>query len=237
MKPPAIFACLASCALAVAAQPNPKLAFEVASVKPSDPNPSNRIFVGMNADTGTVHYTNIPLKDCIRAAWRVRDFQIQGPDWMNTARFEIIAKLPAGASTEQIPEMMQSLLAERFGLALQHDVKEQSVYALIVGKNGPNLQPAAVTTDHPPVSALGPDGRPRPAIMIEFPASGGVTIHAPAASLAAVVEIISRFTERPVVDMTGLEGPGVPSRSELRTRNNGGNARSKGDTGTRGIPV
>lgn len=204
MKSLAICACLASWAFGFA-PPTDKPAFEVASVKPSDPNPSNRMFIGMNADTGTVHYTNITLKDCIRAAWRVRDFQVQGPDWINTARFEIIAKLPAGASVEQIPEMMQSLLAERFGLTLQHGTKEQSVYALIVGRNGPNLQPAAMTTDSQPETALGPDGRPRPAIMIGFPTSG-VAIHAPAASLAAMAETISRFTERPVVDMTGLEG-------------------------------
>lgn len=41
-------------------------------------NPSNRMFIGMKADAGMVHYTNITLKDCIRVAYRVRDFQIQG---------------------------------------------------------------------------------------------------------------------------------------------------------------
>ncbi len=205
MKSFAICACLASCALGFATQQTGKPAFEVASVKPSDPNPNNRIFVGMNADTGTVHYTNITLKDCIRAAWRVRDFQIQGPDWIGTARFEIIAKLPAGVSMDQIPEMMQTLLADRFGLTIQHAAKEQSVYALIVGKNGPNLKPALVSPDAPPATALGPDGRPRPAIQIGIPASG-VTISAPAASLATLAETISRFTQRPVIDMTGLTG-------------------------------
>jgi len=205
MKSLILCACLASCVYGFTPQPTDKPAFEVASVKPSDPNPANRIFIGMNADTGTVHYTNITLKDCIRAAWRVRDFQILGPDWINTARFEIIAKLPAGASMEQIPEMMQRLLAERFGLILQHGTREQSVYALTVGKNGPNLMPAAVKADDQPETALGPDGKPRQAIMIGFPTSG-VVIHAPAAGLAAVAETISRFTERPVVDMTGLEG-------------------------------
>jgi uncharacterized protein (TIGR03435 family) len=163
------------------------------------------MFIGMKADAGTVHYTNITLKDCIRAAYRVRDFQIQGPEWMNNLRFEITAKLPAGASIEQIPEMMQGLLAERFGLTLRRDTKEQSVYVLAAGKDGPKLKPAEVKADNQPETALGPDGKPRPVVMIAFPASG-IVIRAPAASLPVLAETMSRFTERPVVDMTGLEG-------------------------------
>jgi len=200
-----IFACLASFASVFAQQPARKPAFEVASIKPSDPDPANRILIGMKADADTVHYTNITLRDCIRAAWRVRDFQIQGPDWMSSARFEITAKLPAGASPEQIPDMMQRLLTERFGMVLQHDTKEQSVYALVAGKDGPKLKPAVVTAENQSQTALGPDGKPRPLIQIGFPASG-VVIHASAASLAAIAETISRFTFRPVVDVTGIEG-------------------------------
>jgi uncharacterized protein (TIGR03435 family) len=198
-----ICACLAS--LAFAQQPPDKPAFEVASIKPSDPNPSNRMFIGMKADDGMVHYTNMTLKDCIRAAYLVRDFQIQGPDWMNSARFEITAKLPAGGSMEQTPEMMQKLLAERFRLTLQRDTKEHSVYSLVVGKNGPKLKPALAKADDQPETALGPDGKPRQLVMIAFPPSG-IVIRAPAASLAVLAETISRFSERPVVDMTGLEG-------------------------------
>jgi uncharacterized protein (TIGR03435 family) len=159
----------------------------------------------MTADAGLVRYTNMTMKDCLRAAYRVRDFQIDGPAWMNDLRFQIIAKLPPGASMEQIPEMMQALLSERFKLSLRRDTKEQSAYALGVGKSGPKLKPALVTTDNPPETALGPDGRPRPAIRIEFLPTG-IVIHAPGASLAVLSETMSRFTERPVVDLTGLEG-------------------------------
>jgi uncharacterized protein (TIGR03435 family) len=200
-----ICACLISFNLALAQQATDKPAFEVASIKPSDPNPSSPMWTGMSADEGMVRYTNMTLKDCLRAAYRMRDFQIQGPAWMNEVRFQITAKLPAGASMEQIPEMMQSLLGERFKLALRRDSKEQSVYALGLGKNGPSLKPAQVAANNPPETALGPDGRPRPAIMIEFLPSG-IAIHAPAATLSVLAETMSRFTERPVVDMTGLEG-------------------------------
>ena len=206
MKLFTILACLASFAPAFAQQPTRKLAFEVASIRLTDPDPASRIvLIGMKADGDNVHYTNITIRDCIRAAYRVRDFQIEGPDWMSTARFEINAKLPAGASMDQIPVMLQSLLADRFGMTLQRGTKEQSVYALIPGQDGPKLKPPLPPGDNPGPSALGPDGKPRPIIQIGFPASG-IVIHAPAVTLPALAETISRFTLKPVVDITGIEG-------------------------------
>src|SRR5690242_335411 len=112
----AVCACLCSFAAAFALQTSEKPAFEVASIKPADPRLSNSFFIGMSADRAMVTYTNITLKDCIRGAWRVRDFQIAGPDWISKARYDISAKLPPGASADQIPEMLQGLLAERFRL-------------------------------------------------------------------------------------------------------------------------
>ncbi len=205
MKLFTICATLALSGLVLAQGPRDKPSFEVASIKPSDPNPSNTMWVGMSADPGMVHFTNITLKDCIRAAWRVRDFQVQGPEWIASARFEISARLPQDSSPDQIPEMLQSLLAERFKLTLKSDTKEQSVYALTIGKGGPKLKTAEVKADDHSPTAVGPDGKPRKALMFRFSPSG-VILTAPSASLAAFVELMSRFTERPVVDMTGVEG-------------------------------
>jgi uncharacterized protein (TIGR03435 family) len=196
---------LVSFSLALAQQGTNKPAFEVASIKPSDPNPSSPMWIGMSADGGMVHYTNITLKDCIRAAYRVRDFQIQGPNWINDARFEITAKLARGATLDQIPEMLQTLLAERFSLILRRDSKEQSVYALVVGKSAPKLKPAETRADGQTLTAVGPDGKPRPPMMFQFLPSG-IHLFARSTSLASFVELISRFTERPVVDLTGIEG-------------------------------
>ncbi len=183
-----------------------KPAFEVATVKPSDPNPTSPLWVGMDADAGRVRYSNITLKDCIRAAYRVRDFQIEGPDWISRDRFEIIAKLPAGAGRDQIPEMMQALLAERFKLELLRGSKDQSVYALTIGKKGASLKPADMGKSRGSATAVGPDGRPRPAIVFAVKPEG-VQLIAPAATLPVFVEVMSRFTGRPVVDMTGLSDP------------------------------
>lgn len=180
--------------------------FEVASIRPSDPNPENPIAIGMSADGAIVTYTNITLRDCIRGAYRVRDFQIVGPDWMTKARFEISAKLPAGASADQIPEMLQVLLAERFKLEIRREMKEQNVYALLVGNGGASLKPTEIKTDNNSPKALGPDGKPRPMMMYMFPPGGEVSITAPSATIESLVGLVSRFTARPLVDMTGIKG-------------------------------
>jgi uncharacterized protein (TIGR03435 family) len=185
---------------ALAQQPS----FEVASIKPMDPNPSNPLFIGMSNDAGMVHYTNITLRDCIRGAYRIQDFQIAGPDWLEKNRYEINAKLPAGVSTNQIPEMLQTLLAERFKLELRREMKEQNVYALLRGRDGTRLKPADMKK-RPDVISLGPDGKPRPLMMYRMAATG-VTITAPVAQFASLTGLLSRFTARPVVDMTGIEG-------------------------------
>ena len=181
-----------------------KPSFEVASIKPSDPNPENTVWIGMDANAGMVRYTNITLRDCIRAAYRVRDFQVEGPDWIRDARYEITAKLGAGTQ-DQIPEMLQSLLEERFGLNLRRGTKDQRVNALVLGNDGPRLKVAEAKVAGQLMTALGPDGRPRPAMSYSVLPSG-VRLRAPAATLATVVELLSRFMERPVVDMTGLSG-------------------------------
>jgi uncharacterized protein (TIGR03435 family) len=159
----------------------------------------------MSADGAVVKYTNITLQDCIRGAYRVRDFQIAGPDWMTKARFEIIARLPEGTSADQIPEMLQALLAERFKLEIRREMREHEVYALVVGDGGAKLKPAEAQTDNNSPKALGPDGKPRDPIGYMFRADG-LVITAPSASIATLVWLMSRFTAWPVVDMTGIKG-------------------------------
>ena len=202
---PTICLLLAGCSVAFAQQPPAKPAFEVATVKPVDPTSS--ILVGMSADPSIVRYRNLTLRDAIRGAYKIRDFQIVGPDWMSTVRFEVDAKLPPGASTDQIPEMFQSLLEERFKLTFRRETKEMQVFALLVGKDGPKLKAVEKKTDNQPEQpmAMGTDGKPRSMVMFGGSASA-VTITAPSASLLTLVGVTSRFTSRPVVDETGILG-------------------------------
>jgi uncharacterized protein (TIGR03435 family) len=144
------------------------------------------------------------MRDAIRGAYKVREFQVVGPDWMSTLRFELDAKLPAGANTDNIPEMFQSLLEERFKLTWRRDPKEMLVYVLLPGKDGPKLKTAQITPNNQ-VMAMGTDGKPRPAVQFGGSRSA-ITITAPSASLPTLVGVISRFTSHPVVDETGIEG-------------------------------
>lgn len=202
------FTCLLWCCSALAQQPAPaaKPEFEVASIKPSPPMPMGKVMIGMNSDGGMLRYTNVSLKECIRTAYRVKDFQVQGPDWIGSDRFDIVAKLPEGASNDQIPEMLQALLADRFKLTLHKETKEHAVYALVTGKNGPKLKPAEVEA-RPRENEGGMKAGPgrRNAMMMRM-SPGGMHLKAPDADLSNLADMLSHFTERPVVDMTGIKG-------------------------------
>src|SRR5262245_39235320 len=101
--------------LTVAAAGQTKLSFEVASIRPAEEQPA-QANIGVHISGSQLRISYLSLKDYVSRAFRVRDAQISAPDWLTQARFDIAAKLPDGASTEQVPEMLQTLLTERFDL-------------------------------------------------------------------------------------------------------------------------
>lgn len=142
--------------LALAVHAQPKLQFEVASVKPSAPvDQPMRLMAMINMlnmmpagtltmpDSGLVRIQNWPLRHLIAAAYRVRDEKVSGPSWMGETYFDIEAKLPAGAKKADANEMLQALLAERFGMEFHRETRELSGFALVVGKNGPKMEESA----------------------------------------------------------------------------------------------
>ena len=76
-------------------------------------------------------------------AYGVKPYQITGPDWMSTTRFDIVAKMPEGSKKEDAAKMLQSLLEERFKLTAHHTSAEHPVLALVVGKGAPKLKASA----------------------------------------------------------------------------------------------
>jgi len=119
--------------------------FEVASVKPAPPPTGMGMRVMMrggpgSADPGQITYSNVSLKGILTTAYGVKGYQINGPKWLDSERFDIVAKIPKGATKEQFQLMLQNLLAERFKLTLHHETKELPMYALVVGKGGPKLK-------------------------------------------------------------------------------------------------
>jgi len=158
----------------------------------------------------------------------VKSFQVTGPDSIDTQRFDIIAKIPEGATKEDMRVMMQNLLKERFGLKLHHDTKEMAMYALVIGKNGPKLkeseaQPAPAPGQAPGPGADGPPSGPPPPPKIgkdgmpELPPSmrrqgalmmmmmpGRMRMMGFGVPMSRLVETLARQYDRPVVDHTGL---------------------------------
>ena len=90
--------------------------------------------LGPHVDGAQATYTYMALRDLIVTAYKVKPFQVSGPDWIATTRFDIVAKMPAGASKDDAPLMLQSLLEERFKLAVHKETKERPVLALVVGQ-------------------------------------------------------------------------------------------------------
>lgn len=128
----------------------PKLAFEVASIKPSAPLDVGKMAASMQAgqmprlgahvDPQRAEYSYMTLKQLIANAYGVKGYQVQGPDWLDTERFDIEAKIPDGVSQDNAPLMLQALLADRFKLTAHRETKDRPVLALVVGKNGPKMQ-------------------------------------------------------------------------------------------------
>jgi uncharacterized protein (TIGR03435 family) len=125
------------------------------------------------------------------SAYSVKQHQISGPQWMNTTGFNIVAKLPPGVTKEQIKVMLQNLLAERFKLVAHRETTDLPVFALIVGKSGPKL--AAAKDPEAGGGSFGPwKGNPREVATNK--------------TMRSFADFLSPFLERPVVDMTGLNG-------------------------------
>jgi uncharacterized protein (TIGR03435 family) len=228
-------------AAALSAQtPPPAPSFEVASIKPAPPiDPmkmmQGKMHIGMKVDEARVDIGNASLADLIRYAYKVKPYQVSGPDWMASERFDIMAKMPEGANKDQVPQMLQSLLADRFKLVVRRESKEYPVFALIVGKNGARLKDAdpVVAPPPPPPSdsasaktsmvvptpdgdmrvTPNPEGRratvaggPFGQMKISVGEAGMMRLEFANVTMPGFADILTRFAERPVVDMTELKG-------------------------------
>jgi len=225
-------------------QPQPaKLEFEVASIKPAPPlDPvamqQGKMRIGMKIETGRVDIGGMPVSALLPQVFRVKPYQIIGQTLtaaaiLNSERWDIQAKIPDGVSQDQVPEMLLTLLQDRFKLAYHRENKEMPVYALIVGKTGSKLKDVSAETDAPlpddPKSQVldtgngqvrisqttGAGGRGGSA-MISSPQYGNMkmlmgpdnTMHLEASkmTMAGLTELLTSFVDRPVLDMTEMKG-------------------------------
>ena len=107
---------------------------------------------GAHVDGARADYNYMSLKDLIANAYKVKAYQVTGPDWLASERFDIAAKMPEGSTADDAPRMLQALLEDRFKLATHQDTQEHPVLALVVAKDGPRLKEAP-----PPEAPIDPD--------------------------------------------------------------------------------
>jgi len=214
------------------------LEFEVASVKPTavvgaqfaQGLRSGQLKLGARVYTDRAEYSYMSLRQLIAEAYRVRPFQVVCPNWLLTERFDVVAKMPAGARKEDAPLMLRSLLAERFKLAVHRESREEDIMALVVGKGGPNLKESPSETPADPSHAAGQppespgstttkkkDSSPSGSFMMGTEAirftidqpSSSIHIEASRMTMTDLAHLLMQAdlgNGRSVVDMTGLEG-------------------------------
>jgi uncharacterized protein (TIGR03435 family) len=209
----------------------PHLEFDVASVKTNKSGPMMQM---MRTVPSEFRMTNIPLRLLIFQAYRVSSYQmVGGPGWIDSERFDIVAKAPAGSTPDQTTLMIRGLLADRFKLKVHAETREVPIYALVLarsdGKLGPKLskstddcekilaerraaaQAARAGGAGPvPFAMPGPNEKPVCTInMRPTPVPNGMpllTFMGGGQPMQVLVNQISGMVNRRVVDKTGLTG-------------------------------
>jgi uncharacterized protein (TIGR03435 family) len=169
-------------------------AFDVATIKPSDPNVRGNWFTvrGRNFSTH-----NISLAGMMKFAYGVHAKQlVNGPDWFDKDTYDLNG-VPDGEgqpSDKQWKTMMKKLMADRFGLTFHIEKRELAVFALTVGKDGPKNMTADA------------DGGPLPSLFFQG-TPGGIMLPVRNATMADFTGLFQEVVlDKPVVDQTGLKG-------------------------------
>ena len=199
------------CVSAAFAQ-SPRPEFEVASIKPSG-NIQEHVNVGLKLDGAQVHAAQMSLKDYVQIAYRVKFYQVEGPDWIAGARFDIDAKIPEGVSGEKIPEMLQALLETRFSMKMHRGTKDFPIYALVVGSEGPKMKSTPESDETFNACRSGADVKVdggRGGVKAQygcgaFFAFGDNKLEGKRLAMPYFADILGRFTDRPIIDATNLK--------------------------------
>jgi uncharacterized protein (TIGR03435 family) len=196
--------------------PPSHLSFEVASVK-QQPSAAARSSTSTKGDRFIA--TNYTLRDLMLLAYgtRHRPLFVQqvigGPNWMTKDGFDIQARAEQALATEeQIHLMLQSLLEDRFQLALHHELRELDVYELVVTKPGKlkasedQTAPEEAREVSPsPVAGLVQGAKPRGRAAMWI-GSTGISLGGMALTLGAFADLLQVHLGRPVIDRTNAEG-------------------------------
>jgi uncharacterized protein (TIGR03435 family) len=164
--------------------------FEVASVKPNHNGAPPRTYPRLH--NGGFTADNASLKTLLVIAYGLIEQRIFGPEWLDTEKYDITAKAPAGTADDQVMPLLQGLLKDRFQLQSHMETREMAAYDMVVAKSGAKLTP--FDPAHPSGKA---PGQPRFA---------GGSMLVGVGTGAQIADALARAAGRPVIDRTGLEG-------------------------------
>jgi uncharacterized protein (TIGR03435 family) len=216
-----VFVPLGICAQTV----SKSMAFEVASIRLNMDNIGTCSPDQVQPTQNGFHMTNCPLLMAVGAAYvpttgdplgyLVQERILGMPPGLSQERYNIDARIADSDAdawrdpvqrTEMLHAMMQTLLAERCKLVVHREMREKSIYALVVAKNGPKLTAAkpgeveAAQAKHP--EAVGVPGGS--GVFVRGPANGHIDIYG--ATTGTLALLLSGPAGQPVVDKTGLTG-------------------------------
>lgn len=186
--------------------------FEVASIKASGPGAADySVSLGVHIDGAQVSCNYYALVDYVRLAYDLKNYQVIAPEWMASSRFDVKARIPEGKAS-QVREMFQSLLEERFHLKAHREQREFPVYALVADKSGTRLKESPADEGSEPAKGAnvtaegGPQGVNVSLGNGSFFSFADNKVEGKKLTMAYFAQMMSRFNDRPVVDMTGLTG-------------------------------
>jgi uncharacterized protein (TIGR03435 family) len=115
--------------------------FEAAVIKP---NTSGSLGDSSHGSQGQVLMKNISMRRLLERALVVRSYQLEGPQWMDSAFFDISGKYPIGLDPADRPRVLRNLLEDRFGLVLREESRPLSGYAMVALKGGIKAKPSTI---------------------------------------------------------------------------------------------
>ena len=198
----------------LSAQNSGRPAFEVASIRPSANTLPQGVTAGARIDGSQFRTAFLTLKDYIGMAYRLKLYQISGPDWIGTDRFDVAATLPEGSLPAQAPDMMQALLEERFQLRFHRESKEFPVYALVTKGEVKLIEtppdPELERADARVPQAFTGSGSNQ-GVVINLGRGSSFTfadnkLQGKRLTMGVLAGILERFLDRPVVDLTEIKG-------------------------------
>jgi uncharacterized protein (TIGR03435 family) len=161
--------------------------FEAATIKPNKSGENGGGYPGLR--NGLYTGRNASMKMMLRSAWDLSESRIFGPDWFDSDRFDVEAKIPPGATQADMMLMFQALLKERFHLELHREMREMPVFDMVVAKGG--LKMELSTPEH---------RFPQP------PPNPGGSMNVGAGTMPQIAQRLSGAAGRTVLDKTGLDG-------------------------------